>query len=84
MARTLHKRWVKDHPAPARDRFRAHYFEVMESGRPWLGEVYAMDSPKIAPYWNRMVLPLFDPEDPDGFVCLALAEPQTSLPHSTN
>ena len=80
MGRSLHKRWIKDHPAPARDKFRAHYLDVMELGQPWLGEVYAVNSKGIAPYWNRMVLPLVDLEDPNGFVCLSLAEPHARLP----
>ena len=78
--RSLHKQWVQDHPDPGRRKVRAHYEEVMESAAPWLGEVYAVDSLRIAPYWNRMVLPVFDPEDPENFVCLALAEPQDELP----
>lgn len=78
--RSLHKHWVEDHPDPGREKVRTHYQEVMASGRPWLGEVYAVDSYRIAPYWNRMVLPMVDPEDPDGFVCLVLAEPQDTLP----
>lgn len=78
--RSLHKHWVADHPNPGRSKVRAHYQEVMGTGQPWLGEVYAIDSQRIAPYWNRMVLPMVDPQDPDGFVCLALAEPQSDLP----
>lgn len=82
--RSLHKHWVEDHPEPGRSKVRAHYREMMTSGRPWLGEVYAVDSDRIAPYWNRMVLPMVDPEAPDGFVCLALAEPQNDLPRPEN
>ena len=78
--RSLHKHWVEDHPDPGRSKVRAHYREMMAARQPWLGEVYAVDSLTIAPYWNRMVLPVVDPEGPDGFVCLALAEPHNELP----
>jgi hypothetical protein len=80
---SFHRRWVKDHPGAAGAKLRAHYLDVMASGRPWLGEVYADDRRQIAPYWNRMVLPMVDPRTPGRFTCLTLAEPQDTLPVPT-
>lgn len=76
----LHQHWVMDHPGCAGTKFRDHYLEVMGSGRPWLGEVYTVDQTYVAPYWNRIVLPLVDPADPQGFACVTLAEPHEVIP----
>lgn len=76
----MHRQWVLDHPGTAGSKFNAHYRDVMASGEPWLGEVLTVDRTHVAPYWNRIVLPLVDPDAPQGFVCVTMAEPEDRLP----
>ena len=71
----MHRKWIGNHPGRAGAKFRAHYTELMIEREPWMGEVYAKDSVKVAPYWQRMVLLLSVAGDPDAFACATLAEP---------
>jgi|GEM_PF-5726246 len=73
----MHRRWVLQHPGGAGPVFHAHYRDLMDSGRPWLGEVLTADGGGVAPYWHRMVLPLVSP---DGYACATLAEPLDAQP----
>lgn len=79
----LHRRWVTDHPGKGGAKLRDHYLEIKATRRPWLGEAFIFDISDVAPYWNRLALPLSVRDDPNAFACITLAEPSNRPPENS-